>query len=144
VIEKGIGPTSHAQVILSSKRNMAERIGRRSDSSPVLLTIQVQKTIAEGIVFFEAGETLYLADSIPVGCFTGPPLPKEKTEAAKPEKSKDPDSRKIAGSYLVDVAALIPETTHKGRKKKGKELRKEKDRKWMRKQQKKAGAPWKW
>ena len=57
---------------------MAERIGKRVDHAAVLLTIQVQSSVDQGVVFFKAGEYIYLADFIPAQCFTGPPLPKDK------------------------------------------------------------------
>jgi len=80
VFEKGIRPTKHRKVLLASDTEMALRIGRRTDASPVLLTVQVAKVLENGITFDQVGETLYLAKTIPPGCFTGPPLPKTETD----------------------------------------------------------------
>ena len=43
VLDKGIFPTGYYQVVLSSSRDLAERIGKRSDQDPVMLSVQVQK-----------------------------------------------------------------------------------------------------
>ena len=83
VNEKGIRPTGFSQIILSSDLDMAERIGKRIDRAPILLTVNVQQSQTKGVVFFQAAETLYLADFIPAGCFTGPALPKEIPGAVK-------------------------------------------------------------
>jgi len=85
VVDKGIMPTAFSKIILSSNRDLAERIGRRSDHAAVLLTVQVSHSEDQGVVFFQTGESLFLADYIPPGCFSGPPLPKELPAARKPE-----------------------------------------------------------
>jgi putative RNA 2'-phosphotransferase len=103
VTEKGIQPTGFSQVILSSSLVMAERLGRRIDRPAVLLTVQVHPCMDRGVSFFQAGETLFLADFIPAGCFTGPPLPKEKPVAAKTDVPQKPEPQKPAGSFLIDL-----------------------------------------
>lgn len=103
VLDKGIFPSGYQQVLLSSNREIALRIGKRADHDPVMLTIQVQKSIAKGIRFYQTGESLYLAESIPTGCFSGPPLPKEKPEAKKPDDTDETSRPKMAGSYPVDL-----------------------------------------
>jgi len=60
VAEKGISPSGNEAVILSSDRLFAERIGKRSDASPVLLTVDVNRSISAGAVFSRLGESLYL------------------------------------------------------------------------------------
>ncbi len=103
VLEKGIFPSGFSQVILSSNPDMAERIGKRKDSEPVMLTIQTHKSIEKGILFYEAGESLFLAESIHKGCFTGPPLPKQKQISIKMEIPTKKTSPELPGSYLVDL-----------------------------------------
>jgi putative RNA 2'-phosphotransferase len=103
VNEKGIGPTGFSQVILSSNRDMAERMGKRIDQTPILLTVNVHHSLQKGVVFFEAGAALYVTDFIPAGCFTGPALPKEKPGAAKSEPKESPTQPQTAGSFLVDM-----------------------------------------
>ena len=85
VREKGIHPSGHCQIVLSSNRELAHRIGKRMDPSPVVLTVHTQQSTDKGVRYHQAGEALFLSDHVPVGCFTGPPLPKEKPVTKKPE-----------------------------------------------------------
>jgi putative RNA 2'-phosphotransferase len=101
VYEEGLKPGSLPFVILSSNMAMAQRLGRRSDNAPVLLTIQVAKSQAAGTHFQQYGENIFLADAIPPECFNGPPLPKEKPMASP---SKAPVRPKTPGSFLPDLA----------------------------------------
>lgn len=101
--EKGISPLSHPQVVLSSDSKLAQRIGLRFDPAPVLLTIQVQASQKQGIIFSQAGENLFLADTIPADCFTGPPLPKEKPGILKKENLPFPAKQKLAGSFMLQL-----------------------------------------
>jgi putative RNA 2'-phosphotransferase len=101
VIEKGISPMGFSHVILSSDSDMAEKIGRRRDPEPVKLAVQTQKCTDKGIVFYNAGETLYLAESIPPGCFSGPPLPKQKALSAKIDALEKPPRDRIPGSFTL-------------------------------------------
>ena len=114
VHEKGIRPAGHPRVILSSGRAMAKRIGKRLDHSAVMLTIQTQTSMDQGVVFFQAGENLFLADFIPAQCFTGPPLPKDQPLLKKPDTSAADPARKPAGSYHIDLddpqAATVPKS----------------------------------
>ena len=103
VIEKGIFPMGFSHVILSSNSDMAEKIGRRRDPEPVRLTVQAQKCMDEGIIFYNAGETLYLAESIPPGCFAGPPLPKEKPLPAKFDDLEEPTRDRMPGSFMLKL-----------------------------------------
>jgi putative RNA 2'-phosphotransferase len=103
VIEKGIFPMGFSHVILSSNSDMAEKIGRRRDPEPVRLTVQTQKCKDERIVFYNAGETLYLAESIPPGCFTGPPLPKPKELPSKIRDLEEPPRDRMPGSFMLKV-----------------------------------------
>lgn len=133
--DKGIFPQGYPRVILSSDQAVAERIGRRSDRSPVLLTVQTQKAADHGVLFYQAGETLYLADFIPPDCFTGPPLPKQKAESGKTDKSEEKTAQRFPGSFFMEL-----DEEHKQRlmrDKKKREILKEKDKRRMRKEKQK-------
>lgn len=123
VHEKGITPTKHRKVVLSSDADMAMRIGRRSDSSPVLLTIQTAKAIQCGVTFEQAGETLFLADAIPPGCFTGPPLPQTEMDkkSDKAPKKKGPESNRPS---MPDYQMWPTETEDKKQKRQNYQKRK--------------------
>jgi putative RNA 2'-phosphotransferase len=103
VMEKGISPMGFSHVILSSDSDMAEKIGRRRDPEPVRLVVQTQKCLDKGIIFYSAGETLYLAESIPPGCFSGPPLPKEKALPAKIDTLDEPPRDRMPGSFILKL-----------------------------------------
>jgi len=132
VADKGIGPTGFSQVILSSNREMADRIGRRFDRSAVLLTVQVQACLDKGVVFFKAGETLFLAEFIPPDCVSGPPLPKEKPVDKKTVDPQDRPPQMPAGGYFIDMTEKsdyrVPKSKRDGAdwKKDGKHLKKPK------------------
>jgi len=101
VIEKGISPMGFSHVILSSDSDLADKIGRRRDPEPVRLVVQTRECMDKGTVFYNAGETLYLAESIPLGCFTGPPLPKQKPLAAKNDVLEEPQRDRMPGSFML-------------------------------------------
>ena len=132
VIEKGIAPMGHGQVIASTSRNMAERMGKRFDPSPVVLTVHAEKSLAHKVTFHSFGQTLYLTDHIPPECFKGPPLPKQPPEIRKkPEQTEKSDDVRpdLAGSYRVDLEKIKSKPRGKGQKK---EIAWKKDRKRMR------------
>ena len=104
VCRRGITPMGQHHVYLAVTEALALRMGKRRDPRPVLLTIQSQQAIGEGIRFQRQGELLYVADYIPVGCFTGPPLPQEKVKETPrlPERTHD-ENRLEPGSFLMDM-----------------------------------------
>lgn len=106
-VEKGVVPLGHhPKVILSSTREMAMRVGKRFDASPVLLTVHTEKARQLGIAFFQAGETLWLSDPLPPEAFEAPPLPKQKPEAekAKKERQKTREAHRdpTPGSFVLE------------------------------------------
>jgi putative RNA 2'-phosphotransferase len=127
VLDKGVRPTGFSKVILSSNPDLARRMGRRNDHAAVLLTVQVYPSEERGVVFFQAGESLFLAEHIPPGCFSGPPLPKEPPEPHRSDKSKKEPTEIAAGSFLLDLnkkdRPLTPGSRQKKRDKKQKQRR---------------------
>jgi len=103
VLENGIRPMGFSHVILSSEPDMAERMGKRRDPMPIQLVVQTEISLDKGIIFYEAGETLYLAESIQPGCFTGPPLPKQKEPAAKRDVVDEPALDRMPGSFILKL-----------------------------------------
>ena len=130
VVDKGIFPIGRGSVILSSEKELAEKMGRRIDQTPVLLTVQTQKSCNNGVVFFQTGDLLFIADTIPAGCFTGPPLPKEKPEPKKEDTLKKEKPRTLPGTFLMDL------TDEKDRNKRSKHERKRKEIAWKKERKK--------
>lgn len=130
VLENGIRPMGFTHIILSSDAKMAERIGRRKDPVPVQLVVHTEKSLDRGITFYEAGETLYLAESIQPDCFTGPPLPKQKDVPIKQKTPEKEAVERTPGSFLMtlkDTKAYDKTTQRKKRRKdaaQGKEAKK--------------------
>ena len=141
VLNKGIFPMGYSRVILSSVPEMAERMGKRKDRTPVLLTVQTRKSLEKGTLFYEAGDTLYLADSIQTGCFTGPALPKQKEAAIIKEVLAEKREQKFPGSFIMDLKDINNRKKASRRKKKSKETVWDQDLKKHRKQ-KRERPPW--
>ncbi len=139
VLENGIVPTSFTQVVLSSDPDMARRIGSRNDISPVLLTVSVQQARDTGVRFLSAGGTLYLAETVPAGCFTGPPLTKVQEETSSREPKIVPTPSKQPGSFFPDPAAIFSEEGHGPKDRRGSRSDWKRDRKRMQRMERKKG-----
>jgi putative RNA 2'-phosphotransferase len=135
VMVKGIFPMGFNTVVLSSMPDMALRIGKRRDPSPVLLNVQTQKAMAHETIFYAVGEPLYLAESIPIDCFTGPPLSKQKTPSIMQDAQNKQISPKLPGSFLVEERNLNDHKKSYQQKKKRKPVG------WAREQKKKKNKP---
>lgn len=143
VFEKGISPSGDQRVILSTTPELAERIGRRIDPKPVLLTVQTGKSIEQGIVFYTAGKTLFSAEAVHSNCFTGPPLPKQKIVPHPSEDAERGTRDRFPGSYFIDLKAPKSEKAANRRAAKGKDAPKDKGAKrWKRQKQRKERPPW--
>lgn len=103
VVEKGIFPTRHPYIPLSSDETMARRIARRRDPSPVILTVNVDQATAAGSVFYQTGESLFITDFVAPTCFTGPPLPNLKPETRKKKAAPEPEQPRTPGSFVLDL-----------------------------------------
>lgn len=133
VLDKGISPRQGPWAILSSDKNLALRLGRRIDSSPILLTINTQQTMTAEVEILAFGEKLFLASHIPKECFTGPPVPKEKRDVKEKKQPAQPLSPPTPGSFYIELDQ--PKHDHrsknnsKGKKQKGwKEARRKDNR----------------
>ena len=99
-------------------------MGKRRDQMPVILTVLVQESIDKGVVFYQEGHSIYIAKSIPPGCFSGPPLPKQKPETKKPDLSENKKQQLSPGSFILEF------DREKEQKKKPKHKSKKKDISW--------------
>ena len=102
VMQRGLTPGQGPWIILSSDREMALRLGRRYDAEPVVLTVNTLQSSQAKVEFLRFGEVLYLAARIPVGCFTGPPLPKERPEKSPSKDTARPANTITPGSFFID------------------------------------------
>ena len=106
VLEKGILPTRHKYVILAGNEDLAVRIAKRRDPSPVILTVNSGMAMDAGVLFYQQGESIYLTTHVPIGCFTGPPVPKEKKPSEKSEQQEAHKKKQPAGSFILDLQDL--------------------------------------
>ena len=142
VTQKGIFPSGYQQVVLSANPDLAQRMGKRSDSQPIMLSVHVQASIEQGVLFQQIGEFLFLAPSIPAGCFSGPPLPKEKARTQKQTQPSKPSTPAESGSFAVNLDRVT--SLHGNRAKSPKKNSAWKDKKEDRKKQKRKRErpPW--
>ena len=134
VHRNGIFPQGRFSVILSAEKDLAERIGKRRDRQPVLLTVHVASVIENGIEFQRFGESIYLTGFIPSDCFTGPPLPKERPDTRQTEPIKEKPRPVDPGSFTLDPTKDADRISRPGARKKRKEADWKKDRRQQRKQ----------
>jgi putative RNA 2'-phosphotransferase len=95
ILKAGLSPGSKEHIVMTTDRDLAVRIARRLDQEPVILEIRAKAAIENGITFYPFGESIYLADSVPVQFISGPPLPKElppKKETIEKEREITPGS----------------------------------------------------
>ncbi|GAB6094735.1 hypothetical protein JCM14469_09870 [Desulfatiferula olefinivorans] len=106
VMQKGLLPyEGQPYVVLAADRDLAERLGKRKDARPVILTVHTGRAEELGVVFFFAGEGIYLARSIPEGCLSGPPPATADDDGDRPKKARGGEKRQIPtpGSFFPDL-----------------------------------------
>jgi putative RNA 2'-phosphotransferase len=139
VLERGISPGGFPLVVLSSEKEMALRIGRRSDGAPVLLTVSVQQSREAQVRFLSAGGSLFLSEEIPPGCFTGPPLRRVHEEMPVPGPKTSKPAPKQPGSVFPDPADIISGNGRDKKDRKGKGPDWKRGRKRMQRLERKKG-----
>ena len=121
------------RIVMADNLDMATRLGRRIDPSPVILTVNTAMACKSGVTWWRFGERLFLTDGLPVGCFSGPPLPSERPHSHKAKMQPAPVAPKTPGSYLIDMSDATagsqpPPTRSRHRKNEWKRDRKRKNR----------------
>jgi putative RNA 2'-phosphotransferase len=128
---KGIIPSGHPYVILSDTSAMAERLGKRTSASPIILTVHVTKMSSHGIPILHAGGSLYIVEKVPPDCFTGPPIAKEKEESKPKALTSQRGPSPTPGSFLLEIKKDTPSgkgDTTRGKKNDWKRVRKRMNR----------------
>ncbi len=65
ILRDGLKPMGRQQVHLSADRDTARQVGLRKARQPVLLVVDTAQAAAAGILFYPAGDKVWLADEIP-------------------------------------------------------------------------------
>ncbi|MBR9985481.1 MAG: RNA 2'-phosphotransferase [Desulfosarcina sp.] len=120
LLEKGLTAAGN-RIVLAGDVAMAKRLGRRIDPSPVILTVNSENARKNGATVWRFGNHLFLADCLPLGSFSGPPLPKNRPDAKQVEMPKLQPAQKTPGSYYLD---LTMDSTRKDQSKKSSRHRK--------------------
>ncbi|MDY6831406.1 MAG: hypothetical protein SWC96_06115 [Thermodesulfobacteriota bacterium] len=102
VAQTGISPSFAEAVVLSPDREMARRIGKRRDPDPVVLVVETRAALENGVAFRQTEGDLFLADFIPAGCFSGPPVAPPRPAKPRPEPAEAPlaGTQTRAGSFF--------------------------------------------
>ena len=104
LLEKGIpAAASPNQITLTDSIAMAQRLGRRIDPSPVILTVNTGMATEQGATIRRFGRALFLSDCLPLGSFSGPPVPKNRPDPKPMDTIKPQDTPKTPGSYYLDL-----------------------------------------
>lgn len=104
VLEKGLtSATAGYHLILTGDLDFAQRLGRRIDPSPVILTVNSDSIRKKGATLWRFGKQLFLSDCLPLGSFNGPPLPKNRPDPKQADVPKPQDAPKTPGSYFLDL-----------------------------------------
>lgn len=86
VLDRGLLPGSKQYVVMARDRDLAIRIAHRLDEKPIILEITARKATEDGIDLLPFGDSLYLAEGIPVRYISGPPLPKQLPPGEEPSR----------------------------------------------------------
>lgn len=92
-------------ILLFKEKTMAERIGRRTDQNPILVSVNSSLAQKKDVDFFVFGNHLFLSTDLPKTCISGPPVPKDKLpHKTKANPKKDEKKRSTTpGSYFPDL-----------------------------------------
>ena len=100
IMKSGLFPGAKDYVVLSEDSELALRIAKLSDQSPVILEIWAGDAHLKRIPFYHFGGSLYLTTTVPVEFISGPPLPKEVPPKKEPIESK---RETVPGSFFLKV-----------------------------------------
>jgi putative RNA 2'-phosphotransferase len=121
ILKSGLLPGSKEHIVMTKDKDLAIRTAHRLDQKPIMLEIKAQIAAENGIPFFLFGDSMYLADKIPVQFISGPPLPKElpsKKETVNKEREI------MSGSFILR-AERDPDLQRRKNAKKRSEWKKE-------------------
>ncbi len=106
--EHGLKATRRPFVALCEDRELAVRIAKRTEQSPLVVEILAEEALRSGVRLFCAGPQLYLVESVAAKFINFPTLRRETAEklAAVVKKSKPAPPPCPAGSFIVEAHHL--------------------------------------
>jgi putative RNA 2'-phosphotransferase len=103
VWEEGLRPPPDRDLVLTTTKDAAVKLGRRRAPHPILVIVQAQAADRRGLKFTGYGEGLYLAPALPRDLLQLPPPP-QAPEKPKPEKTQPP----TPGTFFLDLPGTLP------------------------------------
>jgi len=107
-LEHGLKPRPDGPHILSQDRDMALRMGRRMDASPVILEIRIPSG-GQGSAPLSAFGTLFLAVEIHPEAIVGPPLSRDQQRALEQPEEPLFERKKAARGPQFDAGTFLLE-----------------------------------
>jgi len=104
--DKGLYPENR-EIILSNKKEIAQKLGKRKDQSPILLTINTKIALKTNTKFQAFGENIFIASHLVPKSINGP----DPEKLSIPKKQKKIPEKKEAitpGSFTPDILTLFP------------------------------------
>ncbi|MFZ2448307.1 MAG: hypothetical protein WAW37_18260 [Syntrophobacteraceae bacterium] len=88
--ELGLKPAARAFSPVFSSREAALRFAKRREPEPIVIEITAQRALESGILFFVAGEELFLVRAVPVEFLTIPRIREDSREKLAEKRQKPP------------------------------------------------------
>jgi len=126
ILEHGLVPGRSPWVAVYPEQDMALRVGKRREPTPILLTILAERAYQRGTRFFSLNEKVFLVEKLAPDLFSGPPLPKEKPVAEKKKPVPEKIATSTPGSFILDPAR-DPDPERRRREEKKSRRKKEAD-----------------
>lgn len=120
VLEKGLKPFKGPWVVLARTQDLALRIGRRKDPSPVLIQVKAKEAARRNIRFFATQGELFLVEELPADVLEGPPVTQKQRERLAPKPSTPkPTQPPTPGSFYLNFTeqAVSPKQSSRRRDK---------------------------
>lgn len=105
---RGLETNQSGPVMLATDPELALKLGSRRGPDPLLVTIQAQEAMDQGVVFSAWGEKLFICDWVPALCLMGPSI-SERPPAKKPAQKKAaavakmPPPESMPGSFIMNI-----------------------------------------
>jgi putative RNA 2'-phosphotransferase len=106
--EEGLRAARRRFLPLCEEKELAVRIAKRTEPSPIVVEILAEEALRSGLRFFPAGPHLYLVESVAAQFINFPTLRRETAEKLTPpvKKSKPAPPPGFAGSFIVEAHHL--------------------------------------
>jgi putative RNA 2'-phosphotransferase len=102
VWDEGLKPPPDRDLVLSTNKDTAIKLGRRRSPHPIVVIVQAQVADRRGIKFSGYGEGLYLAPALPRDLLQLPPPP-QVPDKPKPEAARPP----TPGTFFPDLPGMF-------------------------------------